>query len=461
MSELSTAEKHKIITPIDGVINFEKKFYIETLGCQMNVADSELIVAMLGREGLVRSNNPNNSDLIFINTCSIRERAEEKVHSQLGRWFKIKKNNPKIIIGVLGCMAQNLKQEILENKPYVDIILGPDSYRKLPKIIKRSLKDEQSIVDTKLSRYEVYEGLFPKRKEGLNAWISIMRGCDKFCTFCIVPFTRGRERSRSIDDIKKEAQNAVSNGFRELTLLGQNVNSFKDKENRFHDLLKIIAQIPGVDRIRYTSPHPEDMTDELLKIMQQYDNICNYIHLPLQAGSDRILRRMHRSYSKTDFLNLVKKIRKMLPNVGISTDIIVGFPGETEEDFLETIEVMKEVIFDSAFNFKYSPRIGTKAFEYEDQLSEKIKQKRLERVISLQKEHSIQRNQKLIGSVQNVLVEKQSKMSSEFWAGRTDSNKWVIFKKETAKVNDMVKVLITESKGISLKGKLTNEVKIA
>ena len=236
----------------------------------MNVADSELIVSMLDGKGFVMSNNPNNSDLIFINTCSIRERAEDKVYSQLGRWYKIKKNNPKIIIGVLGCMAQNLKQEILENKPYVDIILGPDSYRKLPKILKRSLINDQSIVDTKLSRYEVYEGLFPKRKDGINAWISIMRGCDKFCTFCIVPFTRGRERSRSVEDIKKEAQNAVKSGYRELTLLGQNVNSFKDNEHKFHDLLEIIAQIPGVDRIRYTSPHPEDITNELLKVMHHY-----------------------------------------------------------------------------------------------------------------------------------------------------------------------------------------------
>lgn len=433
-----------------------KKFYIETLGCQMNVADSELIIAMLNNEGFIKSDNPQNSDLIFINTCSIRERAEEKVHSQLGRWDKIKKNKPEVIIGVLGCMAQNLKQDILENRPFVDIVLGPDSYRKLPEIIKRSINDEQSVVDTKLSRYEVYEGLFPKRKGGVNAWISIMRGCDKFCTFCIVPFTRGRERSRSINSIVKEAEDAVYNGFRELTLLGQNVNSFKYNDYKFHDLLEIISQISGVDRIRYTSPHPQDISDELLDIMRRYDNICNYIHLPLQSGSDKILKRMHRSYSKDDFLSLAKKIRQTLPGVGISTDIIVGFPGETEEDFLETISVMEDIKFDSAFNFKYSPRIGTKASEYEDQILETIKQKRLEKVINLQKEHSILRNKKLIGSTQTILVEKQSKMSPDQWAGRTDSNKWVIFSKEFAKVNDMVKVLITDSKGISLKGKLIN-----
>ena len=229
----------------------------------------------------------------------------------------------------------------------------------------------------------------------------------------------------------------------------------------FMIFLKLIAQIPGVERIRYTSPHPQDITDELLKIMHKFKNICNYIHLPLQAGSDRILKRMHRSYSKKDFLNLVKKIRYMLPNVGISTDIIVGFPGETEKDFFETIEVMKEVRFDSAFNFKYSPRVGTKASEFEDQISEKVKQKRLEKVINLQKKHSIQRNQLLIGSIQDVLVEKQSKMSSKCWAGRTDSNKWVIFQKETVKVNDMVKVLITDSKGISLKGKTNKGGKVS
>ena len=461
MSEVLTFEKQPLANQKEVKKPLRKKFYIETLGCQMNVADSELIIAVLNDEGFKMSNIPENSDLIFINTCSIREKAEEKVYSQLGRWDKLKKNKPELIIGVLGCMAQNLKQDILENKPFVDIVLGPDSYRKLPEIINRSINDQQSIVDTKLSRYEVYEGLFPKRKGGVNAWISIMRGCDKFCTFCIVPFTRGRERSRSIDSIVKEAEDAVNNGYRELTLLGQNVNSFKHEGYKFHDLLEIISQIPGVDRIRYTSPHPQDISDELLEIMRKYDNICNYIHLPLQSGSDKILKRMHRSYSKDDFLTLAKKIRKILPDVGISTDIIVGFPGETEEDFMETISVMEDVKFDSAFNFKYSPRIGTKASEYEDQIKETIKQKRLEKVINLQKEHSILRNKKLIGSIQTVLVEKQSKMSSNHWAGRTDSNKWVIFSKGKVKLNEMVKVSILDSKGISLKGELVSEVKVA
>jgi len=261
--------------------------------------------------------------------------------------------------------------------------------------------------------------------------------------------------------IEKEVREAVSSGYKEITLLGQNVNSYKQDEIKFHCLLELIAQIPGVERIRYTSPHPEDITEDLLKIMQKYDNICKNIHLPLQAGSDKILKRMHRSYSQEEFLNLVKKIKYMLPNVGLSTDIIVGFPGETENDFLETLKVMEEVRFDSAFNFKYSPRTGTKASEYEDQVSEKTKQLRLERVINLQKIHSIQRNKKLIGSTQTVLVEKQSKMSSDHWAGRTDSNKWVIFDKKMSKINHLVKVLITDSKGISLKGKIIGKARAA
>ena len=453
--DIEQITEKKIITSIKSKKNF---FYIETLGCQMNVADSELIIAMLNEEGFIESDNPWNSDVIFINTCSIRERAEEKVHSQLGRWDLIKKKKPEVVIGVLGCMAQNLKQELLENRPFVDIILGPDSYRKLPKLLKRAIKDEDSIVDTKLSRFEVYDGLFPKRTGGVNAWISIMRGCDKFCTFCIVPFTRGRERSRKLDSIIMEGKQAVKDGYKEITLLGQNVNSYKQDEYQFHNLLENVAQIPGVERIRYTSPHPQDMTDELLEVMQKYDNICNYIHLPLQAGSDRILRRMHRSYSKKDFLALAQKIRKRLPGVGISTDIIVGFPGETEKDFMETINVMEKVRFDSAYNFKYSPRIGTKASEYEDQIPENIKQKRLEKIIDLQKYHTLLRNKELIGSTQTILVEKESKMSKDHWAGRTDSNKWVIITKDNINVNDLVKVIIKDTKGISLHGELLSEV---
>ena len=427
----------------------------------MNVSDSELVESVLIKEGYNAIDNPDIADVLFVNTCSIREHAEDKVHSLLGRYNLLKKNKPSMIIGVLGCMAQSLKHDILENKPYVDIVLGPDSYRKLPELLNRHKTNNKSIVDTKLSRFEVYDDLFPNRREGVNAWITIMRGCDKFCTFCIVPFTRGRERSRSIQGIVDEAKNAVNNGFFEITLLGQNVNSYNYKGKNFSTLLENVAKISGLKRIRYTSPHPQDISMELLDVMSEYDNICNSIHLPLQSGSDSVLRRMNRTYTRKHFIELAKIIRNKIPNAGISTDIIVGFPGETEEDFISTLSVMDEVRFDSAFTFKYSPRKGTKALEYEDHLDEEIKQKRLQSIIALQKTHTEIRNQSYIGKIENVLIEKQSKRDSLKWAGRTDSNKWVIFDKGNAKIKDIVPVLITKSKDITLHGKIMKRAKAA
>ena len=427
----------------------------------MNVSDSELIESVLIKEGYNAIDYPDSADLLFVNTCSIREHAEDKVHSLLGRYNLLKKNKPSMIIGVLGCMAQSLKHDILENKPYVDIVLGPDSYRKLPELLNRHKINNKSIVDTQLSRFEVYDDLFPSRREGVNAWITIMRGCDKFCTFCIVPFTRGRERSRSIQGIIDEVKNSVNNGFPEITLLGQNVNSYNYEGNNFSTLLESVAKVSGLKRIRYTSPHPQDISLELLDIMAEYDNICNSIHLPLQSGSNKILKRMNRTYTRKHFIDLAKNIRKKIPNAGISTDIIVGFPGETEENFLNTLRVMEEVKFDSAFTFKYSPRKGTKALEYEDQVSEDVKQKRLEAIISLQKSHTKLRNHSFIGKIENVLIEKESKRNSSKWAGRTDSNKWVIFDKENANIKDIVPVLITQSKDITLHGRIMNKAKAA
>ena len=427
----------------------------------MNVSDSELVETLLVDQGFQKVDNPDKSDILFVNTCSIREHAEDKVHSLLGRYNLLKRKKPSMIIGVLGCMAQSLKDDILENKPYVDIVLGPDSYRRLPEILKRHEKDEESLVDTQLSRYEVYDDLFPRRKDGVNAWVTIMRGCDKFCTFCIVPFTRGRERSRSVDGIVREVQKAVDSGFSEITLLGQNVNSYNYNDERFPELLDAVAKVDGLKRIRYTSPHPQDINEELLDIMAKHDNICNYIHLPLQAGSNRILKRMNRTYTKEKFIELADKIRTCLPGVGISTDIIVGFPGETEEEFNETLEVMRKVKFDSAFTFKYSPRKGTKAIEYDDQLGEDEKQNRLAKVIELQKFNTELRNQSYVNKVVDVLIEKKSKRNESKWAGRTDSNKWVIFNRLDFNINDIVPVLITKSKGITLYGEIIKKVKVA
>lgn len=441
--------------------NSAKTYHIDTYGCQMNVADSELVEAILISEGYKKSIDINSADAIFVNTCAIREQAEEKIHSQLGRYNLIKRKKPEILIGVLGCMAQNLKDDLLENKPYIDIVLGPDSYRELPKILNQRKRILDSIVDTKLSRYEVYQDLFPHRKGGANAWVSIMRGCDKFCTFCIVPFTRGRERSRNLESILQEAKDAVDNGYSEITLLGQNVNSYDYQNLKFHDLLEEVSKIKKLKRIRYTSPHPQDITEELLRVMAKHENICDYIHLPLQAGSNRILKRMNRTYTREHFISLVKMIREILPKVGISTDIIVGFPGETSKDFEETISLMHEVKFDSAFNFKYSSRPGTKASEYSERINDQEKKDRLQKIINLQKKHTLERNKILIGSIQDVLIEKESKLSATHWAGRTDSNKWVVFDKKNSQINKIVQVKIKEARGVTLHGELLNKMEAA
>ena len=431
-------------------------YYIETYGCQMNVADSELVSNELEKIGYKSSNKIETADLILLNTCSIREKAEETVHNRLDSLHYLKKNNPKLLIGVIGCMAQNLKNELLNSKPYIDIILGPDSYRKISDIIFDRNNQIDHIVDTKLSKYEVYENMFPSRKSGVNAWVSIMRGCDKFCTFCIVPFTRGRERSRTIDSIVEEVNLAVNQGFVEITLLGQNVNSYKTPNGDFPILLERVASIKGVKRIRYTSPHPKDINVDLLKVMKKYKNICNNIHLPLQSGSTKILKTMNRTYTKEEFLNLVKVIKEYLPNCSISTDIIVGFPGEDDFDFNETLDVVKQVGFDFSYMFKYSSRPGTKAAQLTNQIDEDVKQKRLEKLIRLQNSIRLKVNKSKIGKIEKVLIEKNSKKSDLFWSGRTDGNIWTVIKKTDEKIKDIVDVLITDAKGVTLFGENIN-----
>jgi tRNA-2-methylthio-N6-dimethylallyladenosine synthase len=418
----------------------------------MNVYDSELVGSLLETCNYTLTDDMSEADAVFLNTCAIREKAEETVHNRLDNLHVLKRTKPNMILGVLGCMAQNLKDDILESRPYVDVILGPDSYRRIPEIIKERQTEMDHIVDTRLSKFEVYDDLFPSRHEGVNAWISIMRGCDKFCTFCIVPFTRGRERSRSIGSVINETTKAVAQGFVEITLLGQNVNSYRTPEGEFPELLKAVASVEGVKRVRYTSPHPQDIDNALLEVMRDYDNICNYIHLPLQAGSDRILKRMNRTYTQKEFLDLVDKIKVYLPNCSISTDIIVGFPGETEDEFLETLDVVKKVHFDSSFMFKYSSRPGTKAAEYTDKISEEEKQYRLERLIELQRKNTLSSNLKHVGKTMSVMVEKVSKKSHDQWAGRTDGNMWVIFDRDDEKVKDIVNVKIEDAKGITLFG---------
>jgi len=430
-----------------------KKFALQTYGCQMNVADSELVEGILTNLGLKKTSNYDEADAIFLNTCAIRENAETKVHSKLGNLHKIKLNKPHLIIGVLGCMAQNLKDDLLKNKPYVDIILGPDSYRKIPDLINRHITDNKSIVDTKLSRFEVYENLFPSRGDTFNAWVSIMRGCDKFCSFCIVPFTRGRERSRDVKSIVTEVKKAVDQGFVEITLLGQNVNSYNFEGKSFADLLLTVSEIEGVKRIRYTSPHPQDINVELLEVMASKSNICNYVHFPMQSGSNEVLKRMNRTYTRERFYDMAMKIREIMPNCGLSTDIIVGFPGETDEQFRETLNLMESIKFNSAFTFKYSPRPYTKAEQFSDQIDESLKKERLDEMLVLQRKHTLELNQRMVGSFQQVLIEKESKKSNLHWAGRTDSNEWVIVEKNNSNIKDIVPVEIVDATGVILHGK--------
>ena len=435
----------------------DKYYYIETYGCQMNVYDSELVGSLLNKCGYKITDDIKAADAIFLNTCAIREKAEETVHNKLDSLQSLKNSKPDLLLGVLGCMAQNLKDVILDSKPYVDVVLGPDSYRRIPEIINDRNKTINHYVDTKLSKFEVYDDMFPSRREGVNAWISIMRGCDKFCTFCIVPFTRGRERSRSMEGIKKEAIEAVKQGFVEITLLGQNVNSYRTPEGDFSNLLDEVAQIEGIKRIRYTSPHPQDIDEKLVQVMAKHPNICNNIHLPLQAGADRILSRMNRTYTKQEFLDLVCMIRNIIPDCELSTDIIVGFPGETEDEFQETIEVVEKVAFNSAFMFKYSSRPGTKASQYSDQVPEKDKQNRLESLIDVQKKNTLSRNQEYIGKIVDVLIEKNSKRSDAKWSGRTEGNMWVVFDKNNySSIKDIVQVKINSTHGVTLFGDIVN-----
>jgi len=426
----------------------QKRFYIETYGCQMNEYDSELLSGILQSHNYTLCDKAEDADIILLNTCSVRDHAEQKIHSRLGELKHLKDNNPDLKLGVVGCMAQNMKKELIASKPYVNVILGPDSYRH---IIDHLGAEEEHVIDTKLSKFEVYDGLFPARKEGINAWISIMRGCNKFCSYCIVPFTRGRERSRSIESIVEEAQRSVDQGFVEITLLGQNVNSFDHEGRKFPKLLEAMTQVKGMKRLRYTSPHPQDVDEELMRVHADYKPlIANHIHLPLQAGADPVLKAMNRTYTQEHYLKLVDMIRQFVPDMGISTDIIVGFPGESDADYRETLKVMNYVKFDSAYTFKYSPRPYTKAWKMGDSVSEAEKSARLTELINLQKAHTLERYRAMIGKKVNVLVEARSKKSPDEMRGRTSCNKIVIFPRDEHKPKDMIVRNITDAQGVTL-----------
>jgi len=426
--------------------------YIETYGCQMNFADSELVMGILKSKGFELAKNIDEANVILLNTCSIRDNAEQKIHSRLDHLKGVKKNNPTAVIGILGCMAERLRKNLIEEKKIVDLVVGPDEYRRLPEFIDLAYGGEKGI-GVKLSRTETYDDIIPFREDGLSAWISVMRGCDKFCTYCVVPFTRGRERSRALDSIVDEVKNLESRGFKEVTLLGQNVNSYFYEEKDFADLLAASAKAAPSMRIRFTTSHPQDLSDKLLYTIAEHENVCNYIHLPVQSGSNRILELMNRTYSIEHYLNLIDKARKIIPNVSFSTDIIAGFPTETDEDHNATLEVMRAVRYDGAYMFKYSPREGTKAYQMNDDVPDEIKTKRLNEIIDLQQKISWEINQSLIGQEETILIESLSKKSEDFYSGRTDSNKiCIVPKSENFSIGDYVHVKINRATSATLFG---------
>lgn len=437
---------------------YSKKFYIESYGCQMNFSDSEIVASILQEEGFGATRNFEEANLVLINTCSIREKAEQTVRNRLQAFRKIKDQKPGMLIGVLGCMAERLKAKFLEEEKLVDIVVGPDAYRTLPGLVTEA-EGGQKTVNVLLSREETYADIAPVRLDsnGVTAFVSIMRGCNNMCTFCVVPFTRGRERSRDAESIINECQDLFDRGFREVTLLGQNVDSYFAGDVTFARLLEKVALISPLLRVRFSTSHPKDITDDVLHTMAQYHNICKYIHLPVQSGNTRILQLMNRTYTREWYLNKVKRIREIMPDCGLSTDVISGFCTETEEEHADTLSVMEQSRFDLAYMFSYSERPGTLAARrYTDDIPEDVKKRRLEEIIALQNSHTRESYTNDIGKEFEVLIEGNSKRSDASWSGRNSQNKVVVFPKGTRelKKGDYANVKITSTTGATLIGEM-------
>ena len=429
-----------------------RKLYVETYGCQMNFADTEIVNGIMGKNGYDITENIDDSAIILINTCSIREMAEARVLQRLTEIKKYKKKNPKLVVGIIGCMAERLKRDLITKKGVVDLVLGPDEYRKLPSLIDNLIDTGEKGIAVKLSRVETYDDILPIRKEGISAWLSIMRGCDKFCSFCVVPYTRGRERSRPLEGVVNEIVKLEQEGFRDVTLLGQNVNSYRSESHDFSDLLASCAiAAPGL-RIRFTTSHPQDLSLKLIETIAKHDNLCKYIHLPVQSGSNRVLDLMKRSYTVEHYMSIVQSIKSILPEVSLSTDIISGFCTETEEDHKMTLDIMREVKYDGAYMFKYSPREKTKAWQMEDDVDEETKTRRLMEIVELQRDISEEKNRQTVGRIYEVIIEGISKKSDKMLFGRTDGNKTVIIPVNGAKPGDKVMVKVTKANSATLFG---------
>ncbi|OGX36330.1 MAG: tRNA (N6-isopentenyl adenosine(37)-C2)-methylthiotransferase MiaB [Omnitrophica WOR_2 bacterium RIFCSPHIGHO2_02_FULL_50_17] len=452
----------------------KNKIFLETYGCQMNSYDSELVCSILAKANYALVPTEDEADVVLLNTCAIREHAHQKVYNRI---HEIKRgHNPAgggagghpVIVGILGCMATNLRTELLENRKFkIDFIAGPDSYKRLPQLIDEAAKTEvrggevrgkgeevRKVFDITLSEFETYSDVYPRRERGVNAWLAVMRGCNNFCTFCVVPYTRGRERSRSVENVVEETRRLAGEGFRQVTLLGQNVNSYFCEGADFADLLEAVSAVEGIVRIRFTSPHPKDFPEKLLDVVARNPKVCKHIHLPVQSGNNRILELMDRTYTREEFLALTGKIRVQCPSIALTTDIIVGFPSERDEEFRDTVALMRDVEFDSAFIFKYSQRKGTiAARKYPDNVPESVKTERIVHLNEIQKAMSLKKNRAHIGAEYAILIEEEpSERFPEYIQGRTDGNKLVAIPKADHALGDFVQVRITGASANTLKG---------
>jgi len=445
----------------------------------MNFADSEVVASILKKDGYNLVDKAKDANLVLLNTCSIRDKAEQTVRNKLKNFNSQKKENKDLKVGLLGCMAERLKEKLLDEEKIVDLVVGPDSYKDLPNLLDE-VEHNQRAVNVILSKSETYGDISPVRihNNGINAFVSITRGCDNMCTFCVVPFTRGRERSRNPDSILREINELNEKGYKEITLLGQNVDSYlwygggpkkdfkkaneeqKLNAKRFSGLLDLVASNFPEIRIRFSTSNPQDMTIDVIETMAEYDNICNYIHLPIQSGSDKILKKMNRLHTREEYLDLIRKIRKIIPNCGISHDMITGFPSETERDHQDTLSLMEEVKYDFGYMFAYSERPGTYAARhFKDDISVELKQRRLEEIITLQQKHSFERNKRFINSECSVLIDKLSKKSNEYWSGRTSENNVVVFPKYDFSLGDIVNVKVKDCTTATLIGDV-NKIKV-
>jgi len=435
------------------------RVHIETYGCQMNEYDTELVRSLLKAKGFIFTDDRERADIILMNTCAIRENAHSKVYTHLAGLRALKRQR-HLVVGVLGCMAQNLKDELTATEPLVDVLAGPDSYRRLPDLLlqaietqEQGLKQRRLAVD--LSEYETYDDILPERTDGVNAWLAVMRGCDNFCSFCVVPYTRGRERSREPQGIVREVEHLVAHGYKQVTLLGQNVNSYRLDNWDFAKLMLAVADVPGIERVRFTSPHPKDFPPALLDAVAGHPKICKHIHLPLQSGNDRILDLMGRAYTRKDYLALVHDIRKRHAEIALTTDIICGFCGETEDEFQDTCRTMQEVGFHAAFVFKYSERKHTiAARKYPDDVPEEIKSDRVTRLVKMQTGIALKKNQELVGTTVVALVEGDAKRSSDQWMGKADNSVTVVWDKKgsRAKPGDLIPLAVSRASVTTLFG---------